>query len=108
VQVTHPQYDPQKINRNLKLDRRLIISGAVLTGAGGILFGAGLISMFSGGSENFLAFGLLMAGAPLIGTGVPLLGVGLAQRHKWRQRKNQIKVQTGILSNAHIGLVMAF
>jgi hypothetical protein len=113
VQITHPvavpQYDIQKVNKNLKLDRRLIISGAVLTGTGGIIFGVGLASMFATrADENFLAFALLMTGAPLIGTGVPLLGVGLAQRHKWRQRKTQLNIQTGILSNAHLGLVMQY
>jgi hypothetical protein len=107
--VDAPKFDIQKVNKNLKLDRRLIISGAVLTGVGGIIFGVGLGSMFGARTdENFLAFALLMTGAPLIGVGVPLLGVGLAQRHKWRQRKNQLNIQTGILSNTHLGLVLNY
>ena len=104
-----PQYDIQRINKNLKLDRRLIISGAVLTGAGGIIFGIGLARMFGARTdENFLAFALLMTGAPLIGVGVPLLSVGLAQRHKWRQRKNQLNLQTGILRNGGAGVVLNY
>jgi hypothetical protein len=64
--------------------------------------------MFSGGDENFLAFGLLMAGAPLIGVGIPLLAVGLTQRHKWRQRQAQLKLQTGFLPDGHAGLALQF
>jgi hypothetical protein len=105
---TMPEYDLDKVNRNLKLDRRLIIAGAVLTGVGGVFFGVGVAGIFSGGDEDFLAFGMLMAGAPLIGVGVPLLGVGLAQRHKWRQRQNQLNLQTGFLPNGHAGLALQF
>ena len=112
---TAPQYDIEKINKNLKLDRQLIISGSVLTGTGVAMMGAGFAFAFQprpeGGHKgmgSFLPFAFWMTGSPLIGTGVPLLAVGLTQRHKWQKRKEELEIHAGILSNGQPGLALNF
>lgn len=112
---TAPQYDMQKINKNLKLDRRLIISGSVLTGTGVAFMGLGCAFAFQPrpqdghkGMGSFLPFAFWMTGAPMIATGVPLLAVGLTQRHKWRGRKEELDIHAGLLLNGNVGLAMTF
>lgn len=117
-----PVYDMQKIDKNLKLDRNLIISGSVLTGVGLGLFVVGGIMAIPGkpttstGSNgvteihhsiNFLPWAFWAASFPEIVAGVPLLAVGLSERHKWRQRKQQLEMHAGLLGDG-VGVVAAF
>jgi hypothetical protein len=119
-----PPYDLKTINHNLKLDGRLIISGAVLTGYGGAIFLAGCIyepiavhqdeiTRQKTGHADMLGQGtvvlaLWLAGATYIVPGVPLLAVGLTQRRKWRGRSEQFNTHAGLLPDGHLGVAMNF
>jgi hypothetical protein len=128
-----PQYDLKKINKNLNLDRKLIISGSVSAGAGvcSFLIGVGFFfavkpnpvpdTLYNPVTHTYtmqqahyhqaglpVYFSMFMLGTCLVATGVPMLSVGIRQRHIWQKRKDQINIQTGILSNAHLGLAITF
>jgi len=115
------QYDLQTINKKLKTDRRCIIAGAVLTGTGGALLITGFFFMIPsrrtiensgnahvGKTENFAPFIFWFSGFPALVPGIPTLAIGVTQRNKWKKRKDQLKIQGGIMTNGHVGLAMNF
>jgi hypothetical protein len=106
-------YDIRAIDKKLRTDRRIIISGGVLTGCGLALFGLGLGVMLAPtgdtrGGGDFGVIIVMIPGAAVTAAGIPLLTVGLTERHKWQKRKNELNVQTGLLSNGHVGMTMTF
>jgi hypothetical protein len=113
-------YDIETIHKRLNIDRKLIISGAVLTATGISTEAIGLGLFFiprrqpvstqpkTGGGGDFAILVLFTPQLTLIGAGVPLLTVGLTQRYKWRMKEKELKIQTGMLPGGNFGLAMKF
>jgi hypothetical protein len=111
-------YDIQEVNKRLRHARGLIIAGSVLTATGSTLFlWGGLYSIRPRGEPTSAhvhnqgsIFTAIFWGAasPEMIAGVPLLGVGLSQRHKWQKIKINMNIQSGIMSNGHVGLAVNF
>ena len=107
---------------DIKLDKvrskRLIISGAVLTGVGPALLvvGAGLLihpqpgGPQGGGMTNNVVPGFVcvLASPAVFIAGLPTLIVGLKRRHKLQQMENDAHVSAGVMSNGHMGFALAF
>ena len=117
--VSHKPYDIHTVDKRLKISRRCIIAGSVLTGVGAAVFIAGCVSEIVAVSKpadriqghiasNYTPISLWISGIPFLATGIPVLAIGVSERHRWQKRREHLQMQAGMLNNGHVGIAMGF